>query len=320
MNPEPVLKLTVVSAAASLIALSGLAVTGAVGATAATPSGTAPGASGISRLVAAKLAANEKYRYTQLTLSIPEVAGKGVSAESAAISKGLRIVLLGARSGPGTKSNSELALYYKAAQLGQLRDVGGNLYVLLNTAKWSVLPVRWSKSATAGLAKIDVAFGERWLEVPAASLAALQKRFQRVSPATTELDSPAALEQLAVVGATGLLARIPLTESPASGHNLAFTGSGSLVTLQANVIAAFHAIGKQLGQKPIKATTKADAGTFTLRMSTGRAGAYLASITLGIDATGKGTAVLHMSFTHLPEPLGAPAGAKIIPLSAIPGL
>jgi hypothetical protein len=101
---------------------------------------------------------------------------------------------------------------------------------------------------------------------------------------------------------------------------VAFTASGSLTTLETNAIATADAIEKQLGEKPTAATAKPHPGTFSLHLSTGGAGAYMAGITIDLDITGEGTFTLDMSFAHAPEPVGARAGAKLIPPSILAGL
>lgn len=320
-NRKPIVRLAVIGGATAVVALSGLSAAGA--AEPAARHAGAPSAGNIARTVAEKLAANEKYAYAQLTLAIPALAGKGVSAEDAAITEGLRLVLLTAPGAPGKTASSEVAVDYKSVQLAQLRSVGGNFYARLNTAQWSALPLHLSKSTTASIEGIDVAFGERWLELPASALATAEKKLQHTTPSSPvmkELGSPAALEQFGVRAATGLLAAVPLTQSPAAGHNLSFAASGSLASLAASEISALDAIAKGLGEKPVAAPKKAEAGTYTLHMSTGGAGAYLAGVTLGLDVAGQGSLTLRMSFSHLAEPFGAPPGAKLVPSSLLGSL
>ncbi len=317
-------KLAAAGAAACLVTVSGLVTAGA--ASAARPAGrpqpgssklahAATSPSGVDQLVVTKLEANSKYPYTQITLAVPALAAKGVSAEEAAITEGLRIVIDSSNSASPSTAAAKVDIFYKGVLLGEVRVIGGNLYVFLDSAKWSALPLHFSKATTAELNQIDVAFGERWLEIPASALS-------KLSPGAKKLSSPAQVDGDAVAALTQLLDGINLTESSAPGGNLAFSAGGSLQTLAVNFTAAADALEKQIGTKSAKLsklTSKPPTGTFSLKMTTAGGGAYLGAISLGVDVTGKGggSGTVQLGFAHAVEPVAVPAGAKVIPPSIL---
>jgi len=327
----PVLKHAPAIAAATLVVVGALGSAGLGAASATTGSHrAAPSArtepmssqpSPVDQLVLAKLAANEKYPYSQLDVTIPHISEKGVSASEANLVSGLRFELLTA-PGTGKEPNGEVVVAYKAVQLGQLRFVGGNLYAFFDVKSWSALPLHLSSSTSSELSGLDASFGDRWLELPAAELAQLEKKLGGKSTATVStLSSPAGLEQLSLSAVTQFLSGLALKESPLPGGNEAFTSAGSLSALQAGALAAAANFEKAVGQKAhLPVPTKIAAGSYTLRITTSDGGAFVGAVEVAFSVTGKGSAAVELAISHLAEPFGAPAGAMVLPSSLLAGL
>jgi hypothetical protein len=320
-------------ATASLVAVSGLGVAAvaASAATAARPAvpsaghrSAASAASPVDQLVITKLAANGKYPFSQIDLSFPQISGKGISALDAAVVSGLQIEVLSAPGGAGKQPIGEVSVNFKGVQLAQLRTIGGNLYGIFNIQKWSVLPLHFSKSTTTELSSLDAAFGERWLELPAAELAQLEKKLRgatKAAPPAATLTSPAAAEQLALGAATQFVAGLSLNESSLPGGNEAFTSSGTLASLEVNAIAAEAEVEKAVGGKVKTSTaTKPPAGTYSLRITTSGNGAYVGQISFAFSEPGQGSGTVQLNFSHRAEPFGVPAGARVIPSSMLGSL
>jgi hypothetical protein len=315
----PVLRSVAAAAVVSLTSFSGLSLAGV--STAATRATAAP--SGIGALIAEKLEANGKYPYTQVTLALPRIAVKGVSAEQAALVTGLRIVVDAARAAKPAAATAKLDVLYKTTDLGQLRFVGGNLYLRANIAKWSVLPVHWSKSTVQELSSVDVAFGERWLEVTASTLASLEKKsadpavLKRLSGSTSAMNT-------ALSGALAKFVKgVTFTQTAAPNGNLAFRASGPLQTLADNGAAAISAIEQSLPAGTVKSTLPAPGkvkGSYTLVLSTAAAGAYISNITLAIGVPGTGSLTFVVAYGHAVEPVGAPTGATVITPQDLSGM
>ena len=313
------------SARAAAVALVAAAL-GVVGPAAVVPaaSARASGAS-VAKVVVEKLAANNSYAYTQLVVSVPRLSGAGVTARDAALVTGLRLVVASEKSHQGA---AELGVYYKRPELGQFRVLNGDLYVLLDVANWSVLPVQWSASVKKQLSSADVAIGERWFELTSTTLKKLETKGaaslpSAVAPVIKGIgSSPAAFRAMAVRWVSELVGSLDFTETPLAGGNLVFLAQGTLESLATKLSGLASSIGKALHAAPptLPSTSTVPKGTYSLQMSTAAAGRYISRVRIALQVVGRGSVALSVTFAHAPEPVVAPQGAKVITPSALSGM
>lgn len=311
-------------AGTSLVALASLAGVSAAATnhpatapTAAARRGQAASSTAAAALLAQKLEANQKYPYSQVTLAIPRLAIKGVSASESTLVDGLRIVTDTPKAVKGKPAAGKVDVLYKGTDLGELRVIGSNLYLLANVAKWDALPIKLKPATKQELAAIDTSFGERWFEISATTLSQMARSSGSssagVGGALGALQNPAGLQSSSEAALTGLLKGLTITKKPAAGGNVSFRASGSLQSLASSGAAAFSTIEKSLGIAGKSVTkVKAAKGSYTLVVTTAAHNAYVSSILLAIGVNGKGSMDLSIAYAHADEPVVAPAGAKVL--------
>lgn len=293
-----------------------------VGSLGATVVGTAPTATAQASAAASaiqKLVANNAYPYTNLSIRVPRFSGVG-TAKYAKLLTGLDLTVSSQKtSKPG--GAGELSVSYAGVELGQFRFVGGNAYVLLDVSHWADLPVSWGASAKQGLGSLDLAFGERWFELPGTLVKRLEAKAGSSSSFSPVLGhavtSPAALRQLSVQVVTKFIAGLDLTESPLPGGNDSFSAHGSLASLEGH----FLSVARSLHVPGLPAqVSQAPRGTYSVVMATAGAGRYIARVDLGVQVQGKGALELAIAFAHAPEPVTAPQGATVVTPSMLAGM
>jgi hypothetical protein len=272
-----------------------------------------------AQVAARALAANNAYPYTQLSITVPQLSGPGVPAWGTKLATGLKLVVASQQAVPGRSAAGELTVYYLGTELGQVRAVGGNLYVLADVAHWSSLPVPWGASGKSELSTIDLAVGERWFELQAATVKRLEGTTAASSPLRQVGPSPAALRNLVATAAAKFVGGLSFKEAPSAGGNFTFSAHGALQALAANALAA----GRALHLTTASGLPKGDVvpnGTWSLVMSTTAAGRYIAHVGMGLQAARKGSISLSLAFAHAVEPVVTPSGAKVVTPSMLSGM
>jgi|GEM_PF-5029080 len=273
----------------------------------------------IGAIATQKLLANNSYPYTQVSIREPRLSGVG-TAKYAKLVTGLDLTASSQKaSGPG--GAGELSVSYAGTELAQSRFVNGNAYVLLDVSHWAGLPVAWGASVKQKLSSLDLAFGERWFEVPGALLKQLEAKAggpASLPPALGQaVTSPAALRQLSVTVVTKFVAGLDFTEEPLPGGNDSFSAHGSLASLDGAVLAVARSL--RLSEAPSQ-LPQAPTGTYSLVMSTADAGHYVAQVDLGLQVQGQGALTLAISFAHTPEQVTAPPKPTVVTPSMLAGM
>lgn len=255
------------------------------------------------------LEANTSFPYTQVSLRIPRLSGPGVPAQETAVVTRLDVVLSTQRQAKhGQTAPSEIVISYKGQQLGQIRYAGNRVYVLLDVAHWASLPIGWNASTRAKLNDLNLAFGERWFEVPAATVA-------KMAPKGVGTVTPSKIRGV-VTGAIGkLVGSLDLSEVPLPGGNERFAERGALSSLAGVLSRAAKALH---ATAPL--STGMPQGTYYLSMSTAGAGRYMAKVEMAI-ATDQGQSfTAELAFTHAAVPVVAPANAVVVTPSMLASL
>ena len=335
------LRRATVALAVPLILVSATAGGAAAAAPAPAPAVSAPAAPapamlplvatpGAGAIVLQKLLANQSYPYTQVSIGVPRLVGRGVGREEWEIVTGMHLVVDEPRPAPHAKHTpSQLDIYYRKANLFELRSVGGNLYLWADVRNWFGVPALWTPSARRVVAILDLGYGERWFSASQATLEKLVRQAAAHTPLAGELGhmpaNPTAVEAGLASALGGLLASLSFHESAAAGGNFVFRSSGSLQSL-ANDLSGFVAsIGKAVPGAP--ATPAASQGlgavvakgSYTLVVSTGGHGAYASTVELSVGIAGTGSVTVDVAFTHAAKPVVAPRHATAIPTEVFTG-
>ena len=256
------------------------------------------------------LEANTSFPNTQVSLRIQRLSGPGVPAQETAVVTGLDVVLYTQRQAKhGQTAPSEIVISYKGQQLGQLRYVGNRVYVLLDVAHWASLPIGWNASTRTKLNDINLAFGERWFEVPAATVA-------KLAPKGVGTVTPSKIRGVVTDAIGKLVGSLDLSEAPLPGGNERFAERGSLSSLA----GALSQVAKALHATAPSSAAGMPQGTYFLSMSTAGAGRYMADVEMAI-ATGQGQSfTAELAFTHAAVPVVAPANAVVVTPSMLASL
>ena len=300
--------MTLVAAVLGVTALVAAALGPMAPAVVASPAPVQASGANAAKVAVGKLAANGSYPYTQLVVSVPKLSGAKVTAQDAALATGLRFVVASEKSHRGAAG---LTVYYKSAELGQLRTLGGNVYVLADVAKWQALPMRWGAAAKKELSAIDVVAGERWFELTGATLEQLGGKgaTSSIGPLSTALRT----------WASKLVGSLGFTEIHTAGGNLAFSAQGTFMSLRPELVGLAALIGKAMHTAGPYTSTDPK-GTYSLRMSTAAAGRYISDMRIALRAADKNSVTLSVTFAHAREPVTAPQGAKVVTPSALSGM
>lgn len=256
------------------------------------------------------LEANSGFPYTQVTLRLPRVSGPGVQAREAGFVTGLDVVLSTQRPHErGQPAPVELSVAYRGQQLAQARYVGKDVYVLLDVARWGSLPLALGASTRAKLNELNLAFGERWFEVPSATLAKLTaKTTRRFKPV-----SPAGLRGLATGAVAKLAGGLDPSEEPLPGGNERFAERGtlgSLASAAAQTAQALHLAPAP--SAPTASTASVPQGTYYLAMTTAAGGRYMAKVEVAIATAKRQSVTAELAFTHVARPVAVPANATVV--------
>lgn len=248
-----------------------------------------------------KLEANAAFPYTQVSIRMPHLSGAGVQAREARVLTGLDVVVSVQRpSAHGKPALAGISVSYLGQQLGQARYVGKDLYLMLDISKWPTLPVGWTAATDKQLGELNLAFGERWFEVPSALIAKATAKGPSVAK---DLKSPSDLSGAFTNAVAKLVRGMALSEAKLPGGNELFSGQGSLSSLGA-VLA-------QLRNTP-GFSVKSAKGTYRITMTTAAAGRYMATIDVAVSTPqGQSTAV-DVAFAHSVVPVVTPANATVV--------
>lgn len=295
---------------------------------AASPALAQASSASAARSALQKLTANDAFPYTQLDIRLPRVSGPGVTAREATLVTGLELVVATEQAAKqGQPAASELSVYYRGTELGELRALGGNLYVLLDVAHWAALPVQWGASAKKELSAVDLALGERWFELSGAMLKGLGAKLKGLGArgATSSVPSalgqvglsPAALRNLVLTAVTKLADGMGWAEAPSAGGNLAFSAHGTLKSLAGEALSVSKALHLSTGQPQASSVPQ---GTYSVLMTTADAGRYIGHVDIGLEAVARGSLSLSLAFAHATEPVAAPQGAKLVTPQMLSGM
>lgn len=267
-------------------------------------------------LLVQKLEANQRYPYTQFTLALPKLTGKGITAADSAVATGIRIVVDAPKPTKAVAQSAQVALFYKTTALGELRVIKNNLYLLLNVAKFTTLPLKFSASTKQQLSTVDTVFGERWFELPVTTLGQLahSKSGASLNSGLKAVQDPLAVQTTAEASLAKMIAALPVTRSAAPGGNQTFRSAGTLQSLASKAGSVISAIDKSaLGSaaKPVTSLGKAK-GTYSAVFTTADHGAFVNHILLAVGAAGQGSINFSISYAHAIQPVVAPKGAKVL--------
>lgn len=209
-----------------------------------------------------------------------------------------------ALSQAGTSADAEVTVDVGSLTLADVRDVGGNDYVLFNPSTLSSFPsLSLSTSQIAGL---QLVFGGRWFEVPKS---VIKSYLPSSSAAAKKTAAEQAAEKKIVDALSKLINSTPYTTLPGGG----FSQSGSLMSVVNAVLPAIESLeGTTLNPPAVK-------GTYTITLSGSGSNATGGSITITTPngTQGNVTVGIQATVTHNDDSVTAPSGATIFSKSLL---
>jgi hypothetical protein len=213
----------------------------------------------------------------------------------------------GALSQAGVSANSEISVNVGTQSLGDIREVDGNVYVLINVNVLSSIPTLTLPSSE--LSALQLVLGGRWFELPKSFI---ESEIPTPSTSTTDTAKDQAAAKTIFDAITKLINTTPYTTLPNGG----FSQTGSLANVVTSVLPTIESVaGTTLHPGVVK-------GTYTITLTMSGATATGGSITITAPNGNQGNASvgLQATVTHNSDSIVAPTGATIITKSLLEGL
>lgn len=245
-----------------------------------------------------------------------DVTGTASGAGSAELQKYLSVVSVdmeysnptgGALSQAGTSVSSEITVNVGTQTLADVREVSGNVYVLINVTTLSNLP--GVSLPSAEMSALQLVLDGRWFELPKSFIDSYVPTTS-ASTATTAKDQAAAKTIFDAIST--LIDTTPYTTLPNGG----FSQTG---TLESVVTAVLPAIDSVEGTTVHPGTVPGNY-TITLTMSGATATGGSITITAPNGTQGNESVGLQATVTHNNDSIAAPSGAIVVTKSLLKGL
>jgi hypothetical protein len=213
----------------------------------------------------------------------------------------------GALSQAGSAVNSEIVVNVGTQTLADLREVGGNVYVLINVNTLTNIPT--VTLPTSEMSALQLVLGGRWFELPKSFISSYVPA-KSASTADTAKDQAAAKKVFDAI--SKLINTTPYTTLPNGG----FSQTGSLENVVTAVLPTIESLeGTTMHPSSVKGNY-----TITLTMSGTTATGGSITITAPNGTQGNASVGLQATVTHNNDGIVAPSGATIITKSLLKGL
>jgi hypothetical protein len=212
-----------------------------------------------------------------------------------------------ALSQAGAAVDSEITVNVGTEALADLREVSGNVYVMIDVTALSNIPSLTLPSSE--LNDLQLLVGGRWFELPKSFIDSYTPPVS-ASTATTAKDQAAAKKIFDAI--SNLINTTPYTTLPNGG----FSQTGSLEKVVTSVLPAIESVaGTSVHPTSVKGSY-----TITLTMSGATATGGSITITAPNGTQGNASVGLQATVTHNSDSVATPSGATIITKSLLKGL
>jgi hypothetical protein len=213
----------------------------------------------------------------------------------------------GALSQAGSAVDSEITVNVGTQTLADLREVSGNVYVLINVNTLTSIPTVTLPSSE--MSALQLVLGGRWFELPKSFIDSYVPA-KSASTANTAKDQAAAKKVFDAIST--LIDTTPYTTLPNGG----FSQTGSLENVVTAVLPTIESLeGTTMHPSSVKGNY-----TITLTMSGATATGGSITITAPNGTQGNASVGLQATVTHNNDSIVAPSGATIITKSLLKGL
>jgi hypothetical protein len=213
----------------------------------------------------------------------------------------------GSLSQAGSAVDSEITVNVGTQTLADVREVSGNVYLLVNVNTLSSIPTVTLPSSE--ISALQLVLGGRWFELPKSFIGSYVPATS-TSTADTAKDQAAAKKIFDAIST--LINTTPYTTLPNGG----FSQTGSLENVLTTVLPTIESIE---GTTMHPTSVKGDY-TITLTMSGATATGGSITITTPNGTQGNASIGLQATITHNSDSIVAPSGATIITKSLLKGL
>jgi hypothetical protein len=212
-----------------------------------------------------------------------------------------------ALSQAGSAVNSEITVNVGTQTLADVREVAGNIYVLIDVNTLTSIPTL--TLPTTELSALQLVLSGRWFELPKSFI-------DSYIPATGTLTTETANDQAAAKkifdAISTLISTAPYTTLPNGG----FSQTGSLENVVTTVLPTIESLeGTNAHPTSVKGNY-----TITLTMSGATATGGSITVTAPNGTQGNASVGLQATVTHNSDSIDAPSGATIITQSLLKGL
>jgi hypothetical protein len=213
----------------------------------------------------------------------------------------------GALSQAGSTVSSEIVVNVGTQTLADVREVSGNVYLLINVNTLSSIPTVTLPSSE--MSALQLVLGGRWFELPKSFIDSYVPA-KSTSTAATVKDQAAAKKVFDAI--SKLINTTPYTTLPNGG----FSQTGSLEGVVTAVLPTIQSLdGTTVHPSNVKGNY-----TITLTMSGATATGGSITITAPNGTQGNASVGLQATVTHNNDGIVAPSGATIITKSLLKGL
>jgi hypothetical protein len=213
----------------------------------------------------------------------------------------------GALSQAGSAVSSEIVVNVGTQTLADVREVSGNVYLLINVNTLSSIPTVTLPSSE--MSALQLVLGGRWFELPKSFIDSYVPA-KSTSTAATAKDQAAAKKVFDAL--SKLINTTPYTTLPNGG----FSQTGSLESVVTAVLPTIQSLaGTTVHPSNVKGNY-----TITLTMSGATATGGSITITAPNGTQGNASVGLQATVTHNNDGIVAPSGATIITKSLLKGL
>jgi hypothetical protein len=213
----------------------------------------------------------------------------------------------GSLSQAGSAVDSEITVNVGTQTLADVREVSGNVYLLVNVNTLSSIPTVTLPSSE--ISALQLVLGGRWFELPKSFIGSYV-------PATSTSTADTAKDQAAAKKIFDAISKLINTTPYTTLPNGGFSQTGSLENVLTTVLPTIESIE---GTTMHPTSVKGDY-TITLTMSGATATGGSITITTPNGTQGNASIGLQATITHNSDSIVAPSGATIITKSLLKGL
>jgi hypothetical protein len=213
----------------------------------------------------------------------------------------------GALSQAGSAASSEIVVNVGSQTLADVREVGGNIYLLVNVNALTSIPTVTLPSSE--MSALQLVLGGRWFELPKSFI-------DSYAPATSSSTAATAKDQAAATKIFDALSKLINTTPYKTLPNGGFSQTGSLEKVVTAVLPTIESVaGTTMHPTSVKGNY-----TITLTMSGATATGGSITITTPNGTQGNASVGLQATVTHNNDSIAAPSGATVITKSLLKGL